>query len=1450
MEILQGDEKYLCIAARSLARDALKSAKASIQRLNNIADQMEENIKQTAFHISKTLMDSSGNLLQKLEREGLTGASRDLACSAIESAAKSFSKFPEDETSLQKIAEDDSGLLNAAAKVSTVSVRASLGEFFDRGFIGDQELEEATDYLATHAVLSAENLLDSLQGEISAGSLDLEICKVAKDLALNTVVSAERSITSLAEEHQEPSAKRSLQLGTLFWKVTTYVEQLINGALRNLGAEWCFVHMDDDSEEYEELTHDEARLADKAYNDQREILMMRASKIVQNAIEIAKSRTACKSFFLDQPVADGKPHSRRKSSVHFNETSVLHSRRDNDIPRDTDYLCSANRPPTPRFRKDRLGSVVSQEVEELEKELAFSSGSDITEKKSSSTSLVRRRLSDPGPEFCTEDISIPRTERLVSDSSIDHQGTTLDIKGSLYDILKKREESASCEISPSESYVVLPHLNLSELSLIAARVEAYECLWKQKATTPSVTSLPSLSPKSSFVVSEAAEHVNSDKETKILSASLSSRLPDISKSASKICKPSSSSSSLEGPSAYRKQTSLQKLNLPSKTSLKASKESVKVQSKSSTGKALHSSRTSAEKVSSPVSSRSSLSKKEGTRQGSGENVTLFSPKSSVKDASHSQRTSDAKVVHSSHSSLTKATVSPRTSVEKAVISKGRSSKTQIKTSPKSSKLYGSIEKTTTPPTTSLQRGLSSARRSIEKVALNPSESKQKKASSTGAFSQKVVSSPTASKESVVSSSTTSKRGTMLSASASTGNATLSPRRFKGNITRSRHSSSENASLSQGVSTEATTISPHNSLEDMSLLSRGSTEDTVSRRASKGKDSKPSSTSFENTKLSLRSSKRDATQSPSASPKNTTVLSRISKEKITQSSRNSSERIVSNQCASKGLATQSSNAKISRSPNISKENAQVSLLISSEEATSSSGSNGKAAGSASSSPKAPGDTELALSMTSMTIVKTHSSQSAKDVQPEESTMKTEPTDGKLSEDLVRSPEKVRDKTDPDGFSSPVEDIALRSDFVQVMGEEPMESKNIEITKDSTKDVRSLERLIQDKRFTPEGAEAGSRSASSVDMTTMRRSTDPTGEKRVHADSTDKRKGAKSILTAPDSTIVSPESSIEKAASMDSEREVVAMESGGKDERELQGVFITSGDKRFSQEGDKKGQLIEMTDSATDGKQVQQFSTKKTATKSFEGYPLSRKVSVSRSIHDTLDDIVQKMLDTTDEPTKDLSHSRSLCLGPWKEFRCESEGGLGMPRLSKGRLPTGKVSRTVMDTVDFMLQSVSSYDNLGSRKGSGRHLGGGVSRTISSMDNLSRGSTLAQNMSRVHGISPSPPTSLQPKVPSPRRSLLIATSSQDSMGVRATQSDSTILSSSSDKAVDLKPKVSGAWLDGAMVASGVMSDTANSPMRPSSSPAPSQHRRASQGSLSAKTSLDGICLERNNSIEKGS
>ena len=57
--------------------------------------------------------------------------------------------------------------------------------------------------------------------------------------------------------------------------------------------------------------------------------------------------------------------------------------------------------------------------------------------------------------------------------------------------------------------------------------------------------------------------------------------------------------------------------------------------------------------------------------------------------------------------------------------------------------------------------------------------------------------------------------------------------------------------------------------------------------------------------------------------------------------------------------------------------------------------------------------------------------------------------------------------------------------------------------------------------------------------------------------------------------------------DSEKRDVVIEGGGKDEREFQGFFFTTGEKCFSEEEDTKGQLIEMTDAATEEKQLQQY-----------------------------------------------------------------------------------------------------------------------------------------------------------------------------------------------------------------------------------------------------------------------
>ena len=143
--------------------------------------------------------------------------------------------------------------------------------------------------------------------------------------------------------------------------------------------------------------------------------------------------------------------------------------------------------------------------------------------------------------------------------------------------------------------------------------------------------------------------------------------------------------------------------------------------------------------------------------------------------------------------------------------------------------------------------------------------------------------------------------------------------------------------------------------------------------------------------------------------------------------------------------------------------------------------------------------------------------------------------------------------------------------------------------------------------------------------------------------------------------------------------------------------------------------------------------------------------------------------------------------------------------------------------------------------------GIPRTASSIERFSRGTTNSAQDICLYGISPSPPVGPPPKLPSPKRSHLRATSSQDSVGLRATQSDSSILSSSSDKAADLRPKVSSAWLDDVATAGGDVSVRSQSPKRPSSSPTSSQLRRSSMR-ISVKNSLDGVSLETDSSAGK--
>ena len=958
LECVKDHEHDLWIAAQSLAKHALKSASNSLERLHSMANQMEDNIKHTALDISKTLMDSSGNLRQKLEKEGLVVASRDLACNAIASAAKAFPKLHEDEMSLQEIAGTDASLLNAAEKVSTVSFRASLGELFDRGFIGGLELDEATSHLATHAMVSAENLIDILQGDTGTRDLDLEIYKAATELSSSADVSAEMFMGgSVDEHHKTPSTGSDLHPGTLFWKVATYVEGLINAALRNLGAEGYYVEIIDRSDHYEVLTHDQAWSADMEYsthvNDiyQLESLALRAARIVndavENVIDFLKTQMASEACFVGQSVAGGSPRDaqftrRRSHSVHFSDKTIFRPRRDSYVPRETDFLSTVNRPPTPRFGKGRADSVATQEIEELEKELEIPTEPNLTIANISERGLVRRRSSDPGPEYHYEDVASSQPERSASDSNIDinEQGTSINKKVSAFDMIKRREGTASCEISPCNSYVVLPRLNPTERFLIAARVESYEVLWKQQKGTSSVTSLPSLSPRGSFIANESVEGY-SRKESKNLPMQSSSHLPKLSSSASNISSSSLSVSLLKDTSKHPKRTSSEQLMKSPKASPKTSRASGKLSAKPSAEKTLQSPRASVGEV--RVTSNTSLGKKEGrSRHSSLDNVTAVAPKSSTS----LHRASKTRAILTPGGSLTKANLSPRTSTERATPPKATSPSNQ--SAHQSSKMVArvSTEKMAPLSSASLGKGDASPRVSLEKAALTPSASTEKAVLSPRISNPIITSSPRTSSEKVVISPKISKE-VLLSPRISAVNATLSPRGSKGDITQSPRASTENAVLSPRVSKGKINQSPS-----------GSVESTVSARSiSKRKVTQSSSATAGNTTLSPSGSKGKIIQSPRASTENAVLSPCVSKGKINLSPSGSVESTASARSISKRKVTQSPSAtagnttlspsgskgKIIQSPRASTENAALSPRVSKEISLRSSRTSNENAG---------------------------------------------------------------------------------------------------------------------------------------------------------------------------------------------------------------------------------------------------------------------------------------------------------------------------------------------------------------------------------------------------------------------------------------------------------------------------------------------------------------------------
>ena len=1154
-------EVELMVAARNLASNALQAAEASLQRLYCIANEIESNIENAALDISKSLVDSSRNLRQRLGNEGLGTAARELACRAIESASKSIAKPHGDESSLQQKVESDSCLLKAAAKVTTISAQASSGELFDRGFIGGSELEEATGHMASHAVRSAETMLAQVQESSSTVDLDLQICKAAFELASQVVVSAEDSVARLVQQNQSVPSYPGSDHGQLFWKVSTYVEGLINGALRRLGSVGYFNDDTDDLDDYELISHSEALQADAEYSPlvqdlfQREKLSLKASRIVndvvENAKEIVKSQMKNTSFFFAPDVKPARARftRRRSSSVHFNEGSLFHSRRDSYVPRETDFLSVVNRPPTPRFRKARVQPIL-QELQEVDKELCSPSDSDLNILKVTDSDLVQRRVSDPGQGINCENVSVPERERSASDSKlfVQNQSSTVTEKPSLYDIIKKREECASCEISPCGSYVVLPHLNPSECSLIAARVESYEVLWKQKKSITSVTSLPSLSPKGSFVAGEGVQHVSQHQESHNRTIPSSSRLPS---RLPKICQRSSSESSLKQSSGQPKRTSSLQIRKSSKPSPQSSKQSAKLPSKPSTRKG---------SLSKMTTSRESLPTKDESGLSSSRSKIALTQKSLVKDK-HSNIFSATR--NETGNSLTRAS-SPRPSTEVAVIS-SRAIKGKVSNSP---------------------------RASIIKAVLSPRSS-----------NEKVSQSQSMSPDNVGLASQFSVNDIMPSPCTSTVKAPLSKSHSGGKVAQSPNTSAqdneENREVCPRASTETTLTFPKDLEIDVGPQGvEVSTSNAVAVLAQTvAKTSCQSASS-----LDLQQTTKKATKS----------------EMVLKGSAPSGEHLRKElSCSTKELEKASENV------------------------------------------------EKCMTSLPPTFLRKHQSQ------PEGVGSELDRTDGDSADDK-------------------------ESEMIKSM-------KNV---------VPSLERIIQDKRLTPEGAEAETRPASSADILAARKTVDRKGIRGNTVQQVLSRSArpslSKSLSSAAKSSLVgvmmnqqgsrsSQEVTVSKP--IDKDKAVTTRKKPeGEDTNEVQGV--SSGAVGESPDKSSKMFVSSSAEIVSFPGTNKELVPARTDVIKVEGYPTYRNVSISRSIHDTVDDIVQQMLRTTDEPTA------AEGTGSRKEIKKDTEGNLGASSMfdQQRKFPIGKVSKTVIDTVDLMLQSVSASDERKPRHSFGRKISG--------------------------------------------------------------------------------------------------------------------------------------------------
>ena len=293
-------------------------------------------------------------------------------------------------------------------------------------------------------------------------------------------------------------------------------------------------------------------------------------------------------------------------------------------------------------------------------------------------------------------------------------------------------------------------------------------------------------------------------------------------------------------------------------------------------------------------------------------------------------------------------------------------------------------------------------------------------------------------------------------------------------------------------------------------------------------------------------------------------------------------------------------------------------------------------------------------------------------------------------------------------------------------------DVEENRNVKKFVPSLERIIQEKRLTPEGAEADTRPASTVaDVLELKTSADldePRNTIPALADQTEDIKKTDGLKSFPSKSLPSTEIKGEetwtgqgsprnsKTMIAPKRRHEVEVDCStkkpeGKEMPEAHGAPSVLESVLPEKRGQEKKSDKKMPNSSTLGcKEVSQakqepVGTARSTAGDAKGYKPYRMFGISRSVHDTLDDIVQRMLSSADEPTV-VEVSRPTGRGSFEEIKRISEKRLDEPgRFARERRLSGrKVSNTVIETMSFMLQTVSSSDDRSPRGSSERKFSG--------------------------------------------------------------------------------------------------------------------------------------------------